>query len=222
MNRQPVCVLRVQELCACVHADWLLGNLGRQVMWLLLCLWRCLLRFFLFLLLLPLYICFSFNWGKCYKFIGLYKSKSEYFGLLVFHCRIILDFFIGCHTSHQGCSYWPFGRARSFWGHGGESEARACRSPPCLQESGGWAGAVAAPSQRGIWARNIRRGHATGGGTAVGRVPGKAAGSEFMACLFSSYEKMNFSESNSLILPVALTPMFILASTFCSQDNSLK
>lgn len=27
---------------------------------------------------------------------------------------------------------------------------------------------------------------------------------------------------NSLVLPVAPTPMFILALTFCSQDNSLK
>lgn len=137
--------------------------------------------FLSFLLTSALIYLFSLKWGKCWKVTGPCKSKSKHFGLLAFHCWIIFGFIIGCHTSHQGCSTGVFCRTRSFGGHSGESEAWACGSPPCLQEPGCWAGAVAAPSQRGIWAGNIKRRHATGGGAAAGRVPGKADGPEFMA-----------------------------------------
>lgn len=41
MNWEPVCVLCAWEHCTCVPADRLLGNLGRQVTWLLLWVWRC-------------------------------------------------------------------------------------------------------------------------------------------------------------------------------------
>lgn len=53
MNCEPICVLCAWEHCTCVPADRLLGNLGLQVTWLLLWVWRC---SFLSFLLLPVYI----------------------------------------------------------------------------------------------------------------------------------------------------------------------
>lgn len=151
------------------------------------CCYACGGAFFFSFLLLPLFICFLLTGGNAGSSQVFASSNLKTLGAVAFHCWIIFGFILGCHASSQGCRSGLFRRARSFWGHGGEIEAQACGNPPCLQDPGGRAGAVAAPSQRGIRAGNIKCRHAAVGGTAAGRVPGKADGLEFMAGLFTNH-----------------------------------
>lgn len=64
-----------------------------------------------------------------------------------------------------------------------KARSKPAENPPCLQDQGGQAGAVAAPGQRGIRAGNIKRRHAAVGRTAAGRVPGHANRHRAQGCL---------------------------------------
>lgn len=91
MNYEHVCFLCAWELCTCVHAGRLLGNLGRQVTWLLLCLWRCLFLFFLSFLLLPLFIYFRLSGGNAERSQVLANPNLNILDSWLFTAGLSLD-----------------------------------------------------------------------------------------------------------------------------------
>lgn len=91
-----------------------------------------------------------FSWWKCCNSSVLCRSRYEVSGRLALPWWFTCGFIVGCHTSDRGCNSGLCSGAGTFGTHAGVSGAAACRSPPCLPDSGGQAGAVAGTSQRGI------------------------------------------------------------------------